>query len=183
MAEPRHVRGKGDSVRAVHSGSVPSACSGSYLTLPGFYVGAPGRAICRCTKRGCTNVLQPVSESVDVHTAAHHSLAVPGVLRMQRTSMSAARRDEATKAYAIVVLCALALLVAWVLVLPRVPAGWPRIAVNGAGYALSIVVISGGYDQLKRTLRPFRSFLIAAVTWALLFVLLREILLSLLSGL
>jgi hypothetical protein len=132
------VRGKGDSVRAVHSGSVPSACSGSYLTLPGFYVGAPGRAICRCTKRGCTNVLQPVSESVDVHTAAHYS---------------------------------------------RGPAGWPRIAVNGAGYALSIVVIAGGYDQLKRTLRPFQSFLIAAVTWALLFVLLREILLSLLSGL
>jgi hypothetical protein len=39
---------------------------------------------------------------------------------------------------------------------------------------LSIVIMAGGYDQLKRTLRPFHAFLVAAATWAGLFVLLRS---------
>ena len=89
--------------------------------------------------------------------------------------MSVYRRDGATKAYAGVVLCALVLVVAWVLVLPRVPAGWPRIAVDGAGYALSIIVIAGGYEQLKRAVRPFHAFLLAAGTWLFIIVLVRRL--------
>ena len=89
--------------------------------------------------------------------------------------MSVYRRDGATKAYAGVVLCALALVIAWVLVLPRVPAGWPRIAIDGAGYALSIIVIAGGYEQLKRAVRPFHAFLLAAGTWLFIIVLVRRL--------
>lgn len=87
------------------------------------------------------------------------------------------RRNEAYTGYAGAVICALVLLVVWVIALDYVPEGWPVIAVNGGGYALSIIVMAGGYDQLKRALRPFQSFLIAAATWAVVFMLVRELLL------
>jgi len=88
-------------------------------------------------------------------------------------SMSERRRDDAYKAFAWAVICALVLLVVWTVALQYVPEGWPQLAVHGGGYMLSVVVMAGGYEQLKRVYRPFHSFLIAAATWAVLFVLLR----------
>ncbi|MFW6103099.1 MAG: hypothetical protein ACOC7M_02255 [Chloroflexota bacterium] len=82
--------------------------------------------------------------------------------------MPRSRRDEAYVGYAGAVICTLVLVAAWVLVLPRVPVGWPVLVVDGFGYMLSIVAMAGGYDQLKRAFRPFHSFLIAAGTWLLL---------------
>ena len=89
-------------------------------------------------------------------------------------SMIQRRRDEAYKAYAWAVVSALVLLMVWTAALRYVSPGWPHLAVHGGGYMLSIVIMAGGYDQLKRTLRPFHAFLVAAATWAGLFVLLRS---------
>ncbi len=82
--------------------------------------------------------------------------------------MARSRRDEAYVGYGCAVICTLIVVAAWVLALPRVPAGWPVPVVNGVGYMLSVVVMAGGYDQLKRAFRPFPSFLIAAGTWILI---------------
>ena len=87
--------------------------------------------------------------------------------------MSQRRKDEAQKAYAWAVICALALLVVWTAALHYVPPDWPLLAVHGVGYMLSIVVMAGGYEQLQRVVRPFHAFLIAVATWAIIFVLLR----------
>lgn len=87
--------------------------------------------------------------------------------------MSQRRREEAHKAYAWAVVSALVLLVAWVVGLQYVPPDWPLLAINGFGYMVSIVIMTGGYEQLKRAVRPFYAFLIAAATWAIIFVLLR----------
>ena len=85
-----------------------------------------------------------------------------------------ARKVQAQRGYASATVCAVALVVAWVVALSRVPAGWPVIALNGGGYALSVLVLAGGYDQVKRALRPFHSFLVMAATWLVLVVGLRE---------
>jgi len=90
------------------------------------------------------------------------------------------RKAQARKDYASATGCVVALVVAWVLALNRLPVGWPVIALNGGGYALSVVVMAGGYEQLKRALRPFSSFLIMAATWVVIVVGLREALLRLL---
>jgi hypothetical protein len=87
--------------------------------------------------------------------------------------MSQRRHEEAHRAFAWAIVCALVLLVAWTVALRYVPEGWPQLAVHGGGYMLSIVVMAGGYDQLKRSLKPFHAFLIAAASWAVLFVALR----------
>ncbi|MCK9356898.1 MAG: hypothetical protein M0R22_07120 [Dehalococcoidia bacterium] len=91
------------------------------------------------------------------------------------------RKAEARRGYASAVVCGLALVVAWVVALPRVPFGWPVIALNGGGYALSVIIMAGGYDQLKRALRPFHSFLVMAATWLIIAVGVREALLRLLG--
>jgi hypothetical protein len=91
------------------------------------------------------------------------------------------RKAEARRGYASALVCGLALVVAWVVALPRVPFGWPVIALNGGGYALSVIIMAGGYDQLKRALRPFHSFLVMAATWLVIVVGLREGLLRLLG--
>ena len=88
-------------------------------------------------------------------------------------SMIQRRKEEAQKAYAWAVVCALALLAVWIVALQHVPATWPILAVHGVGYMLSIVIMAGGYEQLKRTVRPFHAFLMAVATWAIIFVLLR----------
>jgi len=80
------------------------------------------------------------------------------------------RRSEARVGYGSATACALALVVVWVTLLARVPAGWPSITLNGIGYALSVVVLAGGYEALKRALRPFQSFLIMAATWLVVVV-------------
>ncbi len=95
--------------------------------------------------------------------------------------MLCSRKAQARRDYASATGCAVALVVAWALALTRVPAGWPVIALNGGGYALTVVVMAGGYDQLKRALRPFHSFLIVAATWLAIVVGLREALVRLLA--
>lgn len=95
--------------------------------------------------------------------------------------MLCSRKAQARRDYASAAGCAVALVLAWVIGLTRVPAGWPAIAVNGGGYALSVLVMAGGYDQLKRALRPFHSFLITAATWLAIVVGLREALLRLMT--
>jgi len=88
-------------------------------------------------------------------------------------SLSQRSKEEAQKAYAWAVVCAMALLVVWIAALHYTPPNWPRLAIHGVGYMLSVVVMAGGYDQLKRTMRPFYAFLTTVGTWAIIFVLLR----------
>jgi hypothetical protein len=83
-------------------------------------------------------------------------------------------RAEAQKAYVSATVCTLVLVVAWVLALPRVPAGWPVVAVNIAGYALSVLIVIGGYDLVKKALPPFYAFLVMAATWVAIAVGVRE---------
>jgi len=97
-------------------------------------------------------------------------------------SMSQRRKDEAQKAYAWCVITALVLLVVWIVALNYVPTSWPMLVVHGVGYMLSIVIMAGGYEQLKRTARPFHAFLIAATTWAIIFGLLRAGLMALFTA-
>lgn len=95
--------------------------------------------------------------------------------------MNRQRREEATKAYAGAAACALALVIAWVLVLPHLPWGWSVIVANGMAYMLSVVIIAGLYEQLKRAVRPFHAFLLAAGTWLFMIVLVRRLLVTLLD--
>ena len=92
--------------------------------------------------------------------------------------MSRNRQDDAYSGYAVAVICSMFLVAAWVFALPHVPVGWPVLAVNGAGYMLSVLVMAGGYDRLKKTLEPFHSFLIAAGTWVLVVGAFRMMLLA-----
>ena len=73
------------------------------------------------------------------------------------------------------------LVVGWVLILPHVPWGWPVIAVDGVAYMLSVVILAGLYGQLKRAMRPFHAFLLAAGTWLLIVVLVRRLFVMLLE--
>ncbi|MBE9506067.1 MAG: hypothetical protein IMY84_04555 [Chloroflexi bacterium] len=97
--------------------------------------------------------------------------------------MNRQRREEATKAYVGAAVCALALAIGWVLLLPHVPWGWPVIAVNGVAYMLSIVILAGLYEQLKRAVRPFHAFLLATGTWFFTIVLVRRLFVMLLDAL
>ena len=95
--------------------------------------------------------------------------------------MNHQRREEAKKAYTGAAVCALALVIGGVLLLPHVPWGWPVIAINGMAYMLSIVVLAGLYGQLKRAMRPFHAFLLAAGTWLFIIVLVRRLFVMLLD--
>ena len=95
--------------------------------------------------------------------------------------MNRQRRQEATKAYVGAAACALVLVVGWVLLLPHLPRGWSVIAVNGMAYMLSVVILAGLYEQLKRAVRPFQAFLLAAGTWLLIVVLVRRLFVMLLE--
>ncbi len=95
--------------------------------------------------------------------------------------MNYQRREEAKKAYAGAAVCALALVIGWVLLLPHLTWGWSVIAVNGMAYMLSIVILAGLYGQLKRAMRPFHAFLLAAGTWLFIIVLLRRLFVMLLD--
>jgi len=103
------------------------------------------------------------------------------VLDVGRGGVQSARRTQAQRGYASATVCTVVLVVAWVMALSRVPAGWPVIALNGGGYVLSVLILAGGYDQVKRALRPFHSFLIMAATWLVLVFGLRAALLWLLA--
>lgn len=93
--------------------------------------------------------------------------------------MPTSRRDEGMNAYAYAVVCTLVLVVGWVISLRYVPAGWPVMAVDGAGYMLSVMIMAGGYSQLKRAVRTPRAVLITVVTWVVIVVLVRTALLAL----
>ena len=71
-------------------------------------------------------------------------------------------------AYAVAVVCTLVLVAAWAIVMPYVPNGWLTVTVDVSGYMLSIIVMAGGYSQLKRAVRPFHSFLLTAAIWGVI---------------
>lgn len=100
-------------------------------------------------------------------------------MRVDGERVTPYRQGDVYTGYAGAVICALVLVAVWVMALPRVPAGWPVIAVDGAGYLLSIIVIAGGYDRLKRAIEPFPAFLVAAGTWAFIVFAFRSILVGL----
>ncbi|TFH34680.1 MAG: hypothetical protein E4G93_04945 [Dehalococcoidia bacterium] len=93
--------------------------------------------------------------------------------------MSSSKHEEGMNAYAGAIVCTLVLVVGWVISFLYVPPGWPVIAVNGLGYALSVIIMAGGYAQLKRAVRPFIAFLIASATWLVIVLLVRMALLQL----
>ena len=93
--------------------------------------------------------------------------------------MPTSRRDEGMNAYAYAIVCTLVLVVGWVISLRYVPEGWPVMAVDGVGYMLSVVIMAGGYSQLKRAVQTPRAVLITVVTWLVIVVLVRTALLAL----
>lgn len=82
-------------------------------------------------------------------------------------------------AYAYAIVCTLVLVVGWVVSLRYVPTSWPIVAVDGVGYMLSVVIMAGGYSQLKRAVRTPVAVLITVATWLVIVLLVRTALLAL----
>ena len=95
--------------------------------------------------------------------------------------MTRCRQGELYAGFAGAVVCALVLVVVWVMLLPRVPEGWPVLAADGAGYVLSVIVMVGGYDRLKRAMGPLPALVVTAGTWFVVVLVFRSIL-SALAG-